>query len=192
MIPDADLAMFKSWIQPITTRTTMTNGPELWNKILAQMPPGSIIAGGAIRDFMIDTQPKDIDVFCAQSSFRQLPEGFYSIDGSDNRAEEYQAMSEIDVVVRGEIEGLQVDLVVMNLEPFNGETLTDVFDVSTSQFWYVDNAARSRSGAMTDLMNDRVTVLRHQRLPRTIERFERFNARHDGRFQLIGAEHDPL
>ena len=41
----------------------MQNGPELWNAILDQMPPGAVIAGGAVRDFILGVQPKDIDVF---------------------------------------------------------------------------------------------------------------------------------
>ena len=160
----------------------MTNGPELWTKILARMPEGSIVAGGAVRDFLIGVEPKDIDVFCSSKNFA-TPEGFTALPESERNGE-YDAMSEIDVVHHGELEGYPVDLVFMNIEPFNAQTLVEIFDVSTAQCWF-DGECHAYAAAAGDLAEGLVTVLRYERLPRTIERFERFNARHDGRFQLI-------
>ena len=160
----------------------MTNGPELWTKILAQMPPGSIIAGGAVRDFLLGAEPKDIDVFCSDLNF-SIPEGFAVLEGAE-QDEEYAAMGEIDVVARGIVEGFTVDLVFMTLSPFNAQTLVESFDVTTSQRWF-DGECHAYAAAAGDLAEGLVTVLRYERLPRTIERFDRFNARHDGRFQLI-------
>jgi hypothetical protein len=160
----------------------MTNGPELWTKVLAQMPAGSIIAGGAVRDYLLGVEPKDIDVFCSDRNFT-IPEGFALLEGAE-QDEEYEAMSEIDVVARGVIEGYQVDLVFMTLEPFNAQTLVESFDVTASQCWF-DGSCHAYAAATGDLAEGLVTVLRYERLPRTIERFDRFNARHDGCFQLI-------
>ena len=160
----------------------MTNGPELWTKILAAMPPGSIVAGGAVRDFLIGVEPKDIDVFCSDLNF-SIPEGFAVLEGAE-QDEEYAAMSEIDVVARGIVEGVTVDLVFMTLDPFNAQTLVESFDVTASQCWF-DGSCHAYAAATADLAEGLVTVLRYERLPRTIERFDRFNARHDGRFQLI-------
>ena len=48
----------------------MANGPDLWRAILAKMPPGSIVAGGAVRDYLLGYEPKDIDVFMSRTSRR--------------------------------------------------------------------------------------------------------------------------
>lgn len=42
----------------------IVNGPELWRKILAGAPAGSVIMGGAIVDYVLGIQPKDFDVYC--------------------------------------------------------------------------------------------------------------------------------
>ena len=46
----------------------MLNGPKLWDEILTLMPEGSIIAGGAVRDYYMGAAPKDIDVFTSYQS----------------------------------------------------------------------------------------------------------------------------
>lgn len=40
----------------------MQNGPALWLKILSRFPSGAIVAGGAVRDYLLGAEPKDIDV----------------------------------------------------------------------------------------------------------------------------------
>ena len=42
----------------------MNNGPELWKKYLSIFPTDTIVAGGAVRDWMLSGgPPKDIDIF---------------------------------------------------------------------------------------------------------------------------------
>lgn len=42
----------------------MQNGPKLWREILSSHSPKAIIAGGAVRDYLLGLgEPKDIDIF---------------------------------------------------------------------------------------------------------------------------------
>lgn len=41
----------------------MKNSPELWADLLAQSPPGSVLMGGAIVDYIQDVIPNDYDIF---------------------------------------------------------------------------------------------------------------------------------
>lgn len=41
--------------------TSTKNGPELWQEIIEKLP-GAVIAGGAVRDYLLGVEPKDIDL----------------------------------------------------------------------------------------------------------------------------------
>lgn len=43
--------------------TKMINGPEIWNKLLEVAPKGSVLMGGAVRDYILYKEPKDYDIF---------------------------------------------------------------------------------------------------------------------------------
>lgn len=41
----------------------MINRPRNWNKLLKAAPQGSVLMGGAIRDWLVDREAKDFDIF---------------------------------------------------------------------------------------------------------------------------------
>lgn len=173
----------------------VTNGPDLWTKVLTQFPPGAIIAGGAVRDFLLGVPPKDIDVFLPASAVKSLPPtegfefafheprfGFHRIDGIQDRQSEYQSLNDICLVSRGEIEGFTVDLVEFTID-FTGQQLVETFDFWINQCWF-DGELRDTREARQDRANNNVTICNEERLERSLARFERFNARHNGAYTL--------
>lgn len=178
----------------------MNNGPNLWGAILKQMPPGSVIAGGAIRDWYLDVEPKDIDVFtggqippddpptqeCFFTEAFNPRSGLYRIDNYYERQEEYQAMGNIQLVSSGQMLGYRVDLVEMT-DFTGGDDLIEGFDFAMNQMWFDGDLVYRNNAAVQDLANHTVTLLRDDRLERSLRRFERFNERMGGGWKLIGA-----
>lgn len=178
----------------------MINGPNLWSAILAQMPPGSVIAGGAIRDWYLDVEPKDIDVFTGSPPplseqpgpdedfilYREPRSGLYRIDNYYERQEEYRAMGNIELVSSGKMLGYRVDLVQMT-DFTNGPALVEGFDFAINQQWFDGDLVYRTVASINDLANHTVTLLRNDRLERSLKRFERFNTRMGGGWKLIGA-----
>lgn len=172
----------------------MINGPNLWSAILAQMPPGSVIAGGAIRDWYLDVEPKDIDVFTGGYLphddpdegfilYREPRLGLYRIDNYYERQEEYQAMGNIQLVSSGQMLGYRVDLVEMT-DFTNGPALVEGFDFAINQQWFDGDLVYRTVASINDLANHTVTLLRDDRIERSLRRFERFNTRMGGGWTL--------
>lgn len=165
------------------------NGPDLWRKVLAVLPAGAIIAGGAVRDHFLGIEPKDIDVFLPSSEYENRP-GFEPL-GDDRRAE-YEALPIIDVVTRGTIAGHQVDFVGVNphcadfASGWSGEALVRTFDFGISRCWF-DGAIHDTPEAKADRETRRVSVLITDRMHRATARFERFNERMGGAFTMSQA-----
>lgn len=159
---------------------TLSNGPALWSAILAKMPQGSVIAGGAVRDYLLGIEPKDIDVFCPSSALGSFDFTGFEPLGSD-RADEYAAMSIIDVVQRTRLQGVQVDLVGVCLPEWSPRALVDTFDFGITRCWF-DGDLHDTDEAVYDRTHRVVTLLLSGRPERAAERFTRFNAAHNGRF----------
>lgn len=178
----------------------LTNGPDLWRVILAQMPEGAIIAGGAVRDYLLGVQPKDIDVFFCVSKFNTKTDwtGFGPL-GEDRRAE-YEAMNAIQVVQRGVVGGLQVDVVGVSLpqpegsDPFasnfSGPGVIETFDFGLTRCWF-DGELHDTPEAKADREGRTVTLLLHDRPQRAADRFARFNARMGGDWTFANAQPEP-
>ena len=162
----------------------MINGPNLWSAILAQMPPGSVIAGGAIRDWYLGVEPKDIDVFTGGTADGNPRSGLFRIDNYYERQEEYQAMGNIQLVSSGQLLGYRVDLVEMT-DFTDGATLVKGFDFAINQMFYGGKFILRTVAAINDLANHTVTLLRDDRLERSLRRFERFNERMGGTWELV-------
>jgi hypothetical protein len=173
----------------------MENGPDLWTKVLAQFPTGAIIAGGAVRDFLMGVPPKDIDVFLPASAVKNIPPtegfdfafvdprfGFHRIDSPQLRISEYEGLNNISLVSRGEIEGYTVDLVEFTID-FTGQQLVETFDFWINWCWF-DGEIHDTPEARNDQFNNEVTLCNEERLERSLVRFERFNARHNGAYML--------
>lgn len=162
------------------------NGHELWDAILAQMPKGSVIAGGAVRDYLLGVEPKDIDVFMpvrpvaqtlqqvvtqttmpladltVAASTNYLP-GFVSVEdaaGREARDEIYASLTGIAVVSRGEMFGRQIDAIEM--VDFNPDTLLDNFDFGITRAMYRDGRIDERVECILDRTFKTVTLYIHE------------------------------
>jgi hypothetical protein len=177
------------------------NGPDLWRAILAVMPVGSVIAGGAVRDYLNDVEPKDIDVFSDIEAAVASPteveagsvladigaydprHGLYRIDNEYERFEEYKAVSNIAVVSSGMLLGHRVDHVI--IEGFTtGEELVAGFDFGLNRVWF-DGEIHDTREAYYDRENNCATLLLNDRVERSIKRFERLNDRWGGGWRLV-------
>lgn len=174
----------------------MKNGPELWAKILAVCPPGAFVAGGAVRDYFLGVEPKDIDVFVStdvlQLNAHWETEVFRRIDGPDARTAEYLAMTDIDVVQRGTVAGWTVDLVYVGslgtTKPFSANRVVESFDFGLTRMWFDGKKTHVLPEADADMINHQITRYVHNRPKRAQERFDRFNAAHGGdwRYVVVG------
>lgn len=171
------------------------NGPDLWNAILARMPVGSVIAGGAVRDYLNGVEPKDIDVFidiaaeavCVNDGDLLKAHdprfGLFRIENIYERYEEYAAVSNIACVSSGQMFGHRVDAVV--IEGFTGGAdLVAGFDFGLNRVWY-DGEIHDTREAYHDRQNNCATLLLTDRVERSIKRFERLNERWGGGWRLI-------
>jgi hypothetical protein len=170
-------------VSPLRASIPSANGPQLWDAILAGMPEGSVIAGGAVRDFLLGFEPKDIDVFMGLHIDERDPRyGLYRIDNTHERFEEYTAVSNIMCVSSGVLFGVKVDAVL--IEDFEGgEKLIRDFDFGITRCWY-DGQVHDTPEAKRDRENRTITLLSDEREQRSLARFERLNARWGGGWRL--------
>ncbi len=181
----------------------MKNGPLLWDAILASFPAGAVIAGGAVRDFLLGVEPKDIDVFYGHtvvgpteplkpgdtvdlSNISCVPDarlGLKRIDDQHERLTEYTSVTGINLVSSGSLYGYRVDAIEM--ENFaGGAALVEGFDFGITRCWY-DGQLHDTRESVTDRLNLTVTQLMPSRASRTEGRFNRFNERMGGRYTLV-------
>jgi len=163
------------------------NGPDLWREILAIMPPGSVVAGGAVRDFLLGVEPKDIDVFIdmaadGAASGRDPRFGLYRIDNEYERFEEYAAVSDIVCVSSGMLMGRRVDAVVME-NYTGGAALVEGFDFGINRCWF-DGELHDTPEARSDREAKRATLLLTDRIERSVKRFERLRERWGDEWQI--------
>lgn len=176
----------------------LKNGPELWDAILKEMNPGAVIAGGAVRDYLLDVEPKDIDVFMGNPvvppvssdpndlsflEYRDPRNQLFRIDDRYERMEEYAAVSNITVVSSGTMFGYKVDAI--EIEDFDPATLLDGFDFSINRSMYFDQAIIDTEEARNDRERGTVTLKLGDRMERSEKRFSRFNERMGGRYRFI-------
>ncbi len=169
------------------------NGPALWDAILSRMPEGSVIAGGAVRDYLLGFEPKDIDVFTGfpvggnPSDYLDFKPndpryGLFRIENEHERFEEYAAVSNILCVSSGTLLGVKVDAIL--IENFkSGAELIEGFDFGITRCWY-DGEIHDTPEAQRDRESLTVTLLSDEREMRSLARFERLNARWGGAWIL--------
>ena len=186
---------------PSIAAERLPNGPELWRAILAQMPDGAVIAGGAVRDYLLGFEPKDIDVFMALPPVADPAQmddvdwdafaahdprhGLMWIDNTHQRFEEYTAVSNIVCVSSGELLGWPVDAI--DLDDFEGgEKLIDQFDFAITRCWFGDDdVIHDTPEAKRDRDNRTITLLSDAREARSLARFERLKERWGGDWKLV-------
>lgn len=162
----------------------MPNGPDLWDAILDRLNcPGAVVAGGAVRDYFLGVPPKDIDIFVCAGVLNP-PNCFASL-GDDERAEEYEGLPNIQAIMRGEIAGLQIDLV--GVDPFaSGFELVETFDFGISRCFYCGmGVAIGTPEFHWDRAHQEVSLLIGDRRERAQRRFDRFNERMGGGWTLV-------
>lgn len=162
--------------------TPLVNGPALWQAILDALPVRSaVIAGGAVRDYLLGVVPKDLDIFLPSEDYG-IPFGFDSL--GDDRREEYAALPIIDVVTRGVIAGHQIDLIGIH-GMTDGHQLMETFDFGVTRCWFQDGVIHDTLEAIQDRDRRTVTMLLDDRTERSVQRFERFNERMGGGWVLV-------
>lgn len=195
---DADRAVVNGAASVSALRASVpsANGPELWRAILARMPLGSVIAGGAVRDYLLGVEPKDIDVFIDMTaelvrfaegddnaiSAGDARYGLHRIDNEHERFEEYAAVSDIVCVSSGVLFDRRVDAVVME-NYAGGASLVAGFDFALNRCWF-DGEIHDTPEAKRDRDNRCVTLLTDEREERSVARFERLNERWGGGWRL--------
>lgn len=154
----------------------MLNGPKLWGEILALMPEGSIIAGGAVRDYYIGAAPKDIDVFTSYQPFSgwRMPDEF-TIDETITQAER-AAEYEGEQLIAEITDYLYKDFSVQHIKVVNKTPIEYMhnFDLGIVRCLYDGNLFYTRE-AIQDHENKTVTLMKSSRNhERSKERAERF------------------
>lgn len=169
----------------------MQNGPELWDAILRPVHeafPGHkvVIGGGAVRDYLLGFEPKDIDVFVLDRpghNFIQDPNFLY-IEPGEGRKGEYDGKQWVQFVSDYEAFGFPIQVIGVT-EP-TGQALVDAFDLGITRCWYEDGEIHDTINAQIDRDCRAVTVILHDRLERSMDRAQRFIDRHAGAITMMG------
>ncbi len=172
--------------QAVPPSVVIENGPALWDTILARFPPGAVIAGGAVRDYLLGVPAKDVDVFLRSIDWPSSGfNGFASL--ADNLDAEYAAMQMIEVVQHGRIAGAEVDVIGVHLpDGFSAERLIAQFDFGLTRCWY-DGELHDTPEAAADRAAHTVSLLINDRPERALKRWARFNERMGGGWPLVQA-----
>lgn len=151
---------------------TMNNGPELWDEIRSYLPYEAIIAGGAVRDYMLQGPHRDIDVFLLYQNFIDLP-GEFKYDAPDiPREDEYPKDAAPFAVLNYTYKGNKIQLIYTEKSP---REHIDTFDIGLCQMWY-DGEIHMTKIAEQDWRDHTLTTLRQcektpNRLAKLAERY---------------------
>ncbi len=206
-MPDNDSSPAVPDVQEGLCLPRMANGPDLWQAILAQMPEGAIVAGGAVRDFLLGYEPKDIDVFMGLPPVAEYApdeplgdmldaisahdprHGLMRIENTHERYEEYAAVSNIVCVSSGALFGYRVDAI--DIGDFDGgEKLIEQFDFGITRCWF-DGKLHDTPEAKIDRDTRTMTLLLSERRQRSIARFDRLRERWGADWKLRDATPSP-
>ena len=190
------------------------NGPTLWKQLIAitenVLKAPAIVAGGAVRDYKLGLEPKDIDIFVpvkieldlefAIPEFKkhdlelsvfmpdtEIKDGYF-LDQEEVDDGLFQA--EVKGVLDGTFGPLKVQIIARPCDPFTGETVVSKFDLSICQAWY-DGDVHYSNACTESFQTKEVKLLRRDtraRMKRSRERFDRFNKRAGGEFKWDGAD----
>ena len=143
----------------------MKNGPELWDKLLSELPESAIIAGGCVRDFIFGGEPKDIDIWLSDADMLKV---YWEIQPAKDDRPEYDGGA-ITYIWDYKVHGFDVQLVFV---PGNVLEFLETFDLSTSKARY-----RYKLVCDPDFMKawetKTVTILKTKNYDRSLERAKR-------------------
>lgn len=177
------------------TPLTTNNGPQLWNEILEKFP-GGLIAGGAVRDWWLNGEPKDIDVFVSdQNEYGPIDYGS-SIDIFDDRLIdngwtyegdngqrnwEYRG-TRISMLLNYKYKGFDVQIVYVPCTPTEH---LGTFDLSTSLCWW-DGAGVNLTGPFLDsIQSGQVKILDDNDTEKSTIRAQRVIAKYPDIFKEV-------
>lgn len=181
------------------------NGPKLWSDVLSAVGvPGAVIAGGCIRDYRLNAEPKDIDVFIPVDSREAFEEACCKVskiagelvvlepgehaNPPGRRYAEYDlALGEAGVlhgVAEGELLGYPVNIIGRKAHAGGVVGLVNSFDFDILQCWYDGHSIRSTYPADRAAVVRIATMAHDRHVEQSIARFMRFNGRHPGLLSL--------
>ena len=170
------------------------NGPALWADILNPVSsifgPNAVIAGGAVRDYLLGYEPKDIDVFVdstrehlAAAKPRLEAFGFTDItlltDATTCQYTDWQP--DLKGVLDMQFGGRQVQIIARRFSSM--AELAGQFDLAICQSIYFPGGIFSTPEAKADRQNKTLTRTRYgtdEAYSATMERVERFKAKYEG------------
>lgn len=161
-----------------------------------------MIAGGAIRDYLLGFPPRDIDVFV------KAPDAATFLDLATklpaefdvhqmNSSADYGRWAKVEKAVEffGVLDGharlrgarWKVQFIGRAYPEFTGEAVTDLFDIGLTQAWYDGTGPHQTEAAKKDQADKTVTVLSDlgSGFYRTVNRAYVFRERHP-EFKVVG------
>lgn len=190
----------------------MNSSPIAWNKLidlLSKKFDTPIVAGGAVRDYQLGVQPKDIDVFVfgVAGGSDEIKAAYPWLQPMEKESSnEYSTMKDVQVVWEGTWEKLKINVVWMEHVEKDGESLVSTFDFGLCRIWWEPlymgpnkTMIATSSGVICetasfkkDLAHKTVTMLIDDKKERSIKRFKRFNERHGDLFTLVHPDGTPI
>jgi len=156
------------------------NGPEFWDVILRDIRRENpsiqpIIAGGAVRDFILGGEAKDIDVWFYKSTrggpttaTMHKAKRWTRVVPDDEDENEYASNSRLKMLHNYAFYGWDVQLIGVDVFPWGWESLVNDFNIGLSKMAY-DGAVHAHADALTDIANKTVSIVK----PNAGERLKR-------------------
>jgi hypothetical protein len=170
------------------------SGPAIWGSLLNQVRAASpgrfVVAGGAIRDYWLGLEPKDIDIFVDTANRDDLASLCENIDALDNFDVHMIHVGEYEVddpYLVGCIEGTwtfndevwPINIVARPSLMAGPLSLVKTFDFGILQAWWDLTTPAIQTTPACDFDRDELfATLMHDRHPsQSMERFMRFQER---------------
>lgn len=192
------------------------NGPALWDALLNVVGTywKPVIAGGAIRDYYLGIEPKDIDIFVpaeddddvvsiidqmspllAHGRFIWLNEDadtgailMGDVDITKAKIEYNKAAFSQDLIAvwEGEILGIPVNIIGRRSLENGPQALINEFDFNVVKGYYYGDGIVVATGPMEADIVAKTATLAHDRTHKqSLQRFERFNMRNPNLLRIV-------
>lgn len=174
-------------------RDLSRNGPDLWRAVLDALNlPGAVVAGGCIRDWYLQLEPKDIDICVPVSSTQEfweamkwVPENLFDLHDRMNGSDYEEDDQDLFAVLEGEGLGVPVNIIARKAHVDN-QALLDSFDFNVVKACFDSTGCILLDKmASVDLINRTATIAHRRHIELSIERFNRFDARNPGVLALV-------
>ena len=149
------------------------NGPRFWAQLLRGIENQAIIAGGAVRDWFMGLEPKDIDIFIHENN-PDDPSTWHQFEWERDpevilRDNDYPGIRERIIAVEDYIvQGMKINVIRINTDLSIEEYIDLWFDINICKAFYRADADVTRLGHieclfdfLTDLENRTITISRH-------------------------------